>query len=82
MKTKQGTDVCYNVQIAVDQQHKLIVDHEVTTRLLCFAIPGVYMILFDPILPSYKKGSTSDAASYCGSRSRGDGPRGHLSRSL
>jgi transposase len=30
MKTKQGTDVCYNVQIAVDQQHKLIVDHEVT----------------------------------------------------
>src|SRR5262249_12777707 len=52
------------------------------TRLLCFAIPGVYMILLDPILPSCKKGSTSDAASYCGSRSRGDGPRGHLSGSL
>lgn len=30
MKTKHGTDVCYNVQIAVDHQYKLIVAHEVT----------------------------------------------------
>jgi transposase len=30
MKTKHGTDVCYNVQVAVDHQHKLIVEHEVT----------------------------------------------------
>jgi transposase len=30
MKTKHGTDVCYNVQLAVDHQHKLIVEHEVT----------------------------------------------------
>jgi transposase len=30
MKTKHGTDVCYNVQVAVDHRHKLIVEHEVT----------------------------------------------------
>jgi transposase len=30
MKTKQGIDVCYNVQIAVDHKQKLIVEHEVT----------------------------------------------------
>lgn len=30
MKTKQGTDVCYNVQVAGDQQHKLLVEHAVT----------------------------------------------------
>lgn len=30
MKTRQGTDVCYNLQVAVDHQHKLIVEHEVT----------------------------------------------------
>jgi transposase len=30
MKTKQGTDVCYNVQVAVDAKHKLIVVHDVT----------------------------------------------------
>src|SRR5262249_12788022 len=61
---------------------RVISSHTYRSRLLCFAIPGVYMILLDPILPSCKKGSTSDAASYCGSRSRGDGPRGHLSGSL
>lgn len=33
MKTKQGTDVCYNVQLAVDQKHKLIVAHEVTNAV-------------------------------------------------
>lgn len=33
MKTKQGTDVCYNVQIAVDHKHKLIVEHEVTNEV-------------------------------------------------
>src|SRR5262245_21806539 len=30
MKTRQGIDVCYNVQLAVDNKYKLIVDHEVT----------------------------------------------------
>jgi transposase len=30
MQTKQGTDICYNVQCAVDHQQKLIVEHEVT----------------------------------------------------
>jgi len=30
MKTRQGTDVCYNVQIAVDDKNKMIVGHEVT----------------------------------------------------
>ncbi len=30
LKTKHGTDVCYNVQLAVDHHHKLIVEHEVT----------------------------------------------------
>jgi transposase len=30
MKTRQGTDVCYNVQIAVDDKNKMIVAHEVT----------------------------------------------------
>ena len=33
MKTKQGIDVCYNVQIAVDNKYKLIVDHEVTNAV-------------------------------------------------
>ena len=33
MKTKQGIDVCYNVQIAVDNKHKLIVEHEVTNEV-------------------------------------------------
>jgi ATP-dependent protease HslVU (ClpYQ) peptidase subunit len=33
MKTKQGTDICYNVQLAVDHQHKLIVAHEVTNAV-------------------------------------------------
>lgn len=30
MKTRQGTDVCYNVQIAVDDKNKMIAAHEVT----------------------------------------------------
>lgn len=30
MKTRQGTDVCYNVQIVVDDKHKMIVAHDVT----------------------------------------------------
>jgi transposase len=30
MKTKHGTDVCDHVQVAVDHQHNLIVEHEVT----------------------------------------------------
>lgn len=30
MKTRLGNDVCYNVQVAVDEKHKLIVAHEVT----------------------------------------------------
>lgn len=30
MKVKDGNDVCYNVQIAVDSKHKLIVEQEVT----------------------------------------------------
>jgi hypothetical protein len=33
MKTKQGIDVCYNVQIAVDHKYKLIVEHEVTNEV-------------------------------------------------
>lgn len=33
MKVRQGTDVCYNVQTAVDAQHKLIVAHEVTNAV-------------------------------------------------
>jgi len=33
MKTRQGIDVCYNVQIAVDNKYKLIVDHEVTNEV-------------------------------------------------
>lgn len=33
MKTRQGTEVCYNVQVAVDHQHKLIVAHEVTNAV-------------------------------------------------
>jgi hypothetical protein len=30
MPIRQGSDVCYNVQSAVDARHKLIVEHEVT----------------------------------------------------
>ncbi len=30
MPVGQATDVCYNVQVAVDAKHKLIVEHEVT----------------------------------------------------
>jgi transposase len=30
MHTRQGAEVCYNVQSAVDAKHKLIVEHEVT----------------------------------------------------
>jgi hypothetical protein len=30
MKTKHGTDVCDNVQVAVDHQHTLIGEHDVT----------------------------------------------------
>jgi hypothetical protein len=33
MKTRQGTEVCYNVQVAVDHQHPLIVAHEVTNAV-------------------------------------------------
>jgi hypothetical protein len=33
MKTKQGSDVCYNVPIALDNKHTLIVDHEVTNTV-------------------------------------------------
>src|SRR6185503_5245380 len=32
MKVKQGREVSYNVQIAVDSLHKLVVDHEVTNE--------------------------------------------------
>lgn len=32
MKVKDAKDVCYNVQIAVDSKHKLIVDQEVTNE--------------------------------------------------
>lgn len=32
MKTAQGMNVCYNVQIAVDSKHKLIVEQEVTNQ--------------------------------------------------
>jgi len=32
MKTRKGTDVCYNIQTAVDSLHKLIVDVEVTNE--------------------------------------------------
>jgi transposase len=32
MKTAQGMDVCYNVQLAVDSKHKLIVAEEVTNE--------------------------------------------------
>lgn len=30
MKTRHGNDVCYNVQVAADEKHKLIVDFDVT----------------------------------------------------
>jgi transposase len=30
MKTRNGTNVCYNVQVAVDNKHKLIVENDVT----------------------------------------------------
>ena len=33
MPVGQGTDVCYNAQIAVDSTHKLIIDHEVTNSV-------------------------------------------------
>ena len=33
MKTRQGIDVCYNVQLAYDNKYKLIVDHEVTNAV-------------------------------------------------
>lgn len=33
MKTSQGIDVCYHVQMAVDAKHKLIVAHEVTNAV-------------------------------------------------
>jgi transposase len=33
MKTRQGIDVCYNVQLAVDNKYKLIVEHEVTNAV-------------------------------------------------
>jgi|SRR5215813_475852 len=33
MKTRQGLDVCYHVQLAVDHKYKLIVDHEVTNAV-------------------------------------------------
>lgn len=32
MKTREGSAVCYNVQIAVDSKHKLIAAHEVTNE--------------------------------------------------
>lgn len=32
MHTRQGAEVCYNVQSAVDAKHKLIVEHEVTNE--------------------------------------------------
>ena len=33
MKVGQSTEVCYNVQTAVDARHKLIVDHQVTNAV-------------------------------------------------
>jgi transposase len=33
MRTRHGMDVCYNVQVAVDSKHKLIVAHEVTNAM-------------------------------------------------
>lgn len=33
MKTRKGSDVCYNIQTAVDGEHKLIVDVEVTNEI-------------------------------------------------
>jgi transposase len=33
MKVGQGTEVCYNVQTAVDAKHKLIVEHQVTNAV-------------------------------------------------
>jgi len=35
MKTRNGTDVCYNVQTAVDAKNKLIVEFEVTNQWDC-----------------------------------------------
>jgi transposase len=32
MKTKEGQNVCYNLQMAVDSKHKLIIAHEVTNE--------------------------------------------------
>jgi transposase len=36
MHTRAGSDVCYNVQTAVDSKHKLIVEHEVTNDCVDF----------------------------------------------
>jgi transposase len=33
MKTRKGSDVCYNIQTALDSKHKLIVDVEVTNEI-------------------------------------------------
>lgn len=33
MKTRHGNEVCYNVQMAVDEKHRLIVAHEVTNSM-------------------------------------------------
>lgn len=33
MKVGQGTEVCYNVQTAIDAKHKLIVEHQVTNSV-------------------------------------------------
>jgi transposase len=33
MKTGKGADVCYNLQVAVDSKHKLIIDYEVTNAI-------------------------------------------------
>jgi transposase len=32
MKTRNGTNICYNVQIAVDNKHKLIIENDVTNN--------------------------------------------------
>ena len=52
------------------------------TRLLCFAISGVNVILLGPKPILWVKGQTSHAASHRSARSPRDRPRGHFSRSL